>query len=72
MADRRKILIHSGYDKERDAKRKGTASRQWIAEDKRGDINLLADVFIKNFHNQLKIQREDSIKRYKEMIARGA
>ncbi|EEF27705.1 conserved hypothetical protein [Ricinus communis] len=72
MADHRKILVHSGFDKEKGAKRNGIASRQLIAEDKRGDINLLADVFIKNFHNQLKIQREESIKRYKEMIARGA
>ncbi|CAL5354242.1 unnamed protein product [Camellia sinensis] len=36
-----------------------------------GDINQLAEDFIKNFRNQLKIQREDSLKRFKEMIARG-
>ena len=41
-----------------------------IIEDE-GDINELADAFIKNFRNQLKIQREESFKRFQEMIGRG-
>ncbi|KAK4763599.1 hypothetical protein SAY87_013037 [Trapa incisa] len=35
------------------------------------DINKRANAFIKMFRNQLKIQREDSIKQFQEMIARG-
>lgn len=35
------------------------------------DINDQAEAFIKNFRNQLKIQREESLKRFHEMIARG-
>ncbi|EEF30318.1 conserved hypothetical protein [Ricinus communis] len=35
------------------------------------DINERADAFIKNFHNQLRIQREESFKRFQEMISRG-
>ncbi|KAJ0021574.1 hypothetical protein Pint_31364 [Pistacia integerrima] len=37
----------------------------------KGDINSQADAFIKNFRKQLRIQREESFKRYQEMIARG-
>ncbi|KAF8403951.1 hypothetical protein HHK36_012058 [Tetracentron sinense] len=47
-------------------------NRRWLAvEVQRGDINELADAFIKNFHKQLKIQRDESFKCYEEMIARG-
>ena len=42
-----------------------------IEDDEGGDINERAEAFIKNFHNHLKIQRDESFKRYKEMIARG-
>ena len=35
------------------------------------DVDKLADDFISKFKNQLKIEREDSLKRFKEMIARG-
>ncbi|KVH90847.1 Protein of unknown function DUF761, plant [Cynara cardunculus var. scolymus] len=41
-----------------------------VVED-RVDIDKQADDFIKNFRNQLKIQRADSIKRFNEMISRG-
>jgi hypothetical protein len=33
-------------------------------EDYREDINEKADAFIKNFRDQLKIQREDSLERF--------
>ena len=42
-----------------------------MEDDEGGDINERAEAFIKNFHNHLKIQRDESFKRYKEMIARG-
>lgn len=51
--------------------RKQAVSRQRIVQDDRDDINQLADAFIKNFRNQLKIQREESLKRFQEMLARG-
>jgi len=37
----------------------------------REDINEKADAFIKNFRHQLKIQRQDSLKRFQERISRG-
>lgn len=61
----REIPILDGHAmdvKESDAKRKGSTRRQLIAEDERGDINELANTFIKNFYNQLKIQRNEPIK----------
>ncbi|KAI3414731.1 uncharacterized protein J3R85_015904 [Psidium guajava] len=39
--------------------------------DANADINELADAFIRNFRNQLRIQREESFKRFQEMISRG-
>lgn len=59
-------------DKESDAQRRQRMRRRVIVEDeKKGDINELAEAFIKNFRNQLKMQRDDSFKRFQEMIARG-
>lgn len=58
--------------KEKEHARKQTVSRQRIVhDDDKDDINELADAFIKNFRNQLKIQRVESLKRFHEMIARG-
>jgi hypothetical protein len=59
-----------GMNKEKDKTRKQMVGRRIIVEDER-DINDLADAFIKNFRNQLKIQREESFKRFQETIARG-
>ncbi|KAL7203000.1 hypothetical protein ACSBR1_034447 [Camellia fascicularis] len=58
-------------------KRSSREARRMAMEDyergrgRDGDINQLAEDFIKNFRKQLKIQREDSLKRFREMIARG-
>lgn len=57
-------------NKEKNNGRKQMVNRQRGVEDD-GDINELADAFIKNFRNQLKIQREESFKRFQEMVARG-
>lgn len=59
----REIPIHGSIEvnKGGDAKRKGSAVRQRMTEDEGRDINDLADTFIKNFHNQLKIQLGDSM-----------
>lgn len=39
--------------------------------EERSDIDKKADDFIKNFRNQLKIQRAESLKRFYEMLNRG-
>ncbi|KAJ6945053.1 hypothetical protein NC651_000165 [Populus alba x Populus x berolinensis] len=57
----------------RSDERRITRMRNWlVVEDGREDINEKADAFIKNFRHQLKIQRQDSLKRFQEMISRGA
>lgn len=55
----------------KDNARNQTSSIRIIVEDGRADIDERADAFIKNFRKQLKIQREESFKRFQEMIARG-
>ncbi|GFZ20774.1 hypothetical protein Acr_28g0014790 [Actinidia rufa] len=57
-------------EKKNEGERKSRV-RRMAMEDEREDINKLADNFIKSFRNQLKIQREESFKRFREMIARG-
>ncbi|TXG73085.1 hypothetical protein EZV62_001664 [Acer yangbiense] len=52
-------------------KSKAVMTRRLLVDEDKGDINERADAFIKNFHNQLWIQREESIKRCPEMISRG-
>lgn len=76
--DNSKEFLTSGSDnrgmqyREKENARKQTVSTQRIVHgDDRDDINELADAFIKNFRNQLKIQREQSLKRFYEMIGRG-
>ncbi|KAL3752056.1 hypothetical protein ACJRO7_012813 [Eucalyptus globulus] len=46
-------------------------TRKRLDMDANADINELADAFIRNFRNQLRIQREESFKRFQEMISRG-
>ncbi|KAI6685585.1 hypothetical protein NL676_031498 [Syzygium grande] len=46
-------------------------TRKRLDVDAKADINELADAFIRNFRNQLRIQREESLKRFQEMISRG-
>jgi hypothetical protein len=58
-------------NKEKNNGRKQMVNRQLRGVEDDGDINELADAFIKNFRNQLKIQREESLKRFQEMVARG-
>ncbi|KAH7663975.1 hypothetical protein IHE45_14G091300 [Dioscorea alata] len=35
------------------------------------EIDHVADVFIKRFHNQMRMQKQESFKRYQEMLERG-
>lgn len=35
------------------------------------EIDHVADVFIRRFHRQMRIQKQESFKRYREMLARG-
>ena len=58
-------------DNENCAMKNGRKVGSLMVEDEGGDINERAEAFIKNFHNHLKIQRDESFKRYKEMITRG-
>jgi hypothetical protein len=58
-------------NKEKNNGRKQMVNRQLRGVEDDGDINELADAFIKNFRNQLKIQREESFKRFQELVARG-
>lgn len=58
-------------DKKSNAKRKLWIQKRSIMDDEREDINERADAFIKNFRNQLKIQRAESFKRFQDMISRG-
>ncbi|PON42962.1 hypothetical protein TorRG33x02_334710 [Trema orientale] len=57
-------------NKVRESPRKEVTSRRQSVRDEE-DVNDLAEAFIKNFRNQLKIQREESMKRFHEMIGRG-
>lgn len=43
-------------------------NQEFILED---EIDHAADVFIRRFHRQMWIQKQDSFKRYSEMLARG-
>ncbi|PON65194.1 hypothetical protein PanWU01x14_119000 [Parasponia andersonii] len=56
--------------KVRESPRKEVVSR-WQSVRDEEDVDDLAEAFIKNFRNQLKIQREESMKRFHEMIGRG-
>lgn len=56
--------------KVRESTRKEVVSRRQIIQDEE-DVSDLAEAFTKNFRNQLKIQREESLKRFHEMIGRG-
>jgi hypothetical protein len=58
-------------NKEKNNGRKHMVNRQLRGVEDDGDINELADAFIKNFRNQLKIQSEESFKRFQELVARG-
>ncbi|KAK7369085.1 hypothetical protein VNO80_11119 [Phaseolus coccineus] len=47
-------------------------SRQIVMENEKEDINKMADAFINNFRKQLKIERANSLRRFHDMINRGA
>lgn len=49
-----------------------TGQREAEAEEEGGEVDALAESFINRFRQQLKLQRLDSILRYKEMLNRGA
>lgn len=73
MDARREVAANGNHrvHKEKETTKKLAMSRRMIAADEQADINEKADAFIKKFRNQLKIQREESFKRFQEMIARG-
>ncbi|EXB87352.1 hypothetical protein L484_016698 [Morus notabilis] len=73
MDQSREVFNSGGYrmnNKVKETARKEAVSKRSteLVDD---DINDQAEAFIKNFRNQLKIQREESLKRFHEMIARG-
>lgn len=53
------------------AKKQMTVRSQFTEEGEGSDINKQAEDFIKNFRNELKIQRVESLKHFKEMLDRG-
>ncbi|KAJ0084599.1 hypothetical protein Patl1_29956 [Pistacia atlantica] len=77
MERRGEVSMHRRHEmndtiKKGDMKRGERRTRGLIVEDdEKGDINTQADAFIRNFKNQLRIHREESFKRYQEIIARG-
>ncbi|KAB2607513.1 hypothetical protein D8674_007230 [Pyrus ussuriensis x Pyrus communis] len=58
-------------EKENTMKKQMVSRRMNAADDQESDVNEMADAFIIKFRNQLKIQREESFKRFQDMIARG-
>ena len=72
MDQSREVLVSGGHrmnNKVKEKARKEEVSKRSTAGD--DGIEDLAEAFIKNFHNQLKIQLEESLKRFHKMIARG-
>ncbi|KAJ4724072.1 T4.17 protein [Melia azedarach] len=66
----RNISMYGSYEvNQKTGKEKMT--RQLIGEDKKKDVNELADAFIKNFYNRLRIEQEEPFNRYQKMVARG-
>ncbi|KAH1050717.1 hypothetical protein AAZX31_08G110200 [Glycine max] len=63
----------SGINKNESKDRKKLLmSRQIVLGNEKEDINKMADAFINNFRKQLKIERENSFKRFQDMIHGGA
>ncbi|KAK3205002.1 hypothetical protein Dsin_019048 [Dipteronia sinensis] len=60
-----------GRDEIHDKRSGYTMTWRLVVEHEKGDINELADAFIKNFHNHLRTQREESSKHCQETIAQG-
>lgn len=69
--DRSKAVSSGGKNEMRNGSKR---SKQLIVEDNEkglADINKMAEDFIKNFRNQLKILGEEPFKRFREMLGRG-
>ncbi|KAJ6713461.1 COTTON FIBER PROTEIN [Salix purpurea] len=73
MEDHKEVAEHDHGVSSNGTKGDGRRMRKWLAveDGTREDINEKAEAFIKNFRLQLKIQRQDSLKRFREMISRG-
>lgn len=56
-----------GLDKDGERRERIASTRRFLME----DVNKSADDFIKNFRKQLKFEREESLKRFQEMLNRG-
>ncbi|KAM1204599.1 hypothetical protein ACFX1X_005650 [Malus domestica] len=75
--DVRREVAAAGGSKRMQKEKENTMKKQMVnrrmnaADDREVDVNEMADAFIKKFRNQLKIQREESFKRFQDMIARG-
>lgn len=76
MDQSREVLIGGNYghrinNKSINGSLKREMANKRQIESHEEDINDRAEAFIKNFRIQLKIQREDSLKRFQDMLARG-
>ncbi|KAG6781801.1 hypothetical protein POTOM_014716 [Populus tomentosa] len=69
MEDYKEVAKHDSPDniddKKTEERRETRLQNRLIMEDYKEDINEKAEAFIKNFRDQLKIQREDSLKRFR-------
>lgn len=57
---------HKMNDKKSSATKDVKGRRQIVAQEGGEDVDKLADAFICKFRQQLRIQREESLKRHKE------
>ncbi|KAJ0770326.1 hypothetical protein HanPI659440_Chr07g0256031 [Helianthus annuus] len=64
-------FAHFEEDKIVEARRPATVRERRAAEDDDVEVDAKADDFINKFKHQLKLQRLDSIVRYKDMVNRG-
>ncbi|QCD84432.1 hypothetical protein DEO72_LG2g4786 [Vigna unguiculata] len=62
----------SNGESESSERKKLLMSRKIVMENEKEDVNKMADAFINNFRKQLKIERENSFRRFQDMINRGA
>ncbi|BAT73669.1 hypothetical protein LR48_Vigan01g052700 [Vigna angularis] len=67
-----KSFTNESSNSDSSERKKLSMSRQIALEKEKEDINKMADAFINNFRKQLKIERENSFRRFQDMMNRGA
>jgi len=67
-----KNLSNKRSNNESSERKRILMSRKTVMENEKEDINKMADAFINIFRRQLKIERENSFRRFQNVINRGA